>query len=65
MSRELADARLLTMDGSGHTELDNPSGCVGQYEAGDVIDGTFIDGTLAPLRTVCQPDQQPFPAGQP
>lgn len=29
MARELADARLLTLDGYGHTALDNPSWVVG------------------------------------
>jgi pimeloyl-ACP methyl ester carboxylesterase len=57
MSRELADARLLTMDGWGHTALDNPSSCIQQYEA-----SYFIDGTLPPPGTVCQPNQQPFSA---
>jgi pimeloyl-ACP methyl ester carboxylesterase len=55
MARELASARLLTLDGYGHTALNNPSSCIQNYEA-----AFFINGTLPPPGTVCQPDRQPF-----
>jgi pimeloyl-ACP methyl ester carboxylesterase len=55
MAGQLARARLLTVDGYGHTSLDNASSCVYQYEA-----AYFINGTLPPPGTVCQQNQQPF-----
>ncbi len=60
MASQLADARLLTLDGYGHTALNNPSTCIQDYEA-----SYFISGTLPPPGTTCQPDQQPFSAGNP
>jgi pimeloyl-ACP methyl ester carboxylesterase len=55
MSHELADARLVTVHGYGHTALGNPSSCV------DTIEGDyFVTGQLPPPGTVCQQDQQPF-----
>ncbi len=55
MSRQLARARLLTMDGYGHTALLNPSSCVNRYES-----RYFIKGTLPPSGTRCQQDRVPF-----
>jgi pimeloyl-ACP methyl ester carboxylesterase len=55
MADELARARLLTVDGYGHTVLLNPSACASTYES-----NYFVDGTLPPPGTVCQQDQQPF-----
>ncbi|WP_374777973.1 alpha/beta hydrolase [Streptomyces sp. NBC_01310] len=56
MSKQLADARLLTHEGYGHTALfNNASSCVNAYES-----RYFIDGTLPPPGTICQPDKQPF-----
>jgi pimeloyl-ACP methyl ester carboxylesterase len=55
MADELARARLLTVDGYGHTVLLNPSACAKAYES-----SYFVDGTLPPPGTVCQQDQQPF-----
>jgi TAP-like protein len=55
MADELARARLLTVDGYGHTVLLNPSACARTYES-----SYFVDGTLPPPGTVCQQDQQPF-----
>jgi pimeloyl-ACP methyl ester carboxylesterase len=55
MEQQLASARLLTLDGYGHTELDNPSSCVQDYQA-----AYLINGTLPPPGTACQPNQQPF-----
>jgi pimeloyl-ACP methyl ester carboxylesterase len=57
MSRDLARARLLTVDGWGHTEFLNPSSCTQAYES-----AYLINGTLPPVGATCQPDQQPFSA---
>jgi pimeloyl-ACP methyl ester carboxylesterase len=55
MSQELANARLLTVNGFGHTELLNPSACAQAFIA-DYI----ISGTLPPAGTTCNQDKQPF-----
>ena len=55
MAHDLADARLLTVNGYGHTALGNPSGCVNQIE-----DKYFVTGALPPPGTVCQQDRAPF-----
>ncbi|MEU5811135.1 alpha/beta hydrolase [Streptomyces sp. NPDC047718] len=56
MAKTLADARLLTHDGYGHTALfNNASSCVKAYESRYVV-----DGTLPPPGTTCRPDEQPF-----
>ncbi|HLI39695.1 MAG TPA: alpha/beta hydrolase, partial [Streptosporangiaceae bacterium] len=55
MARDLARARLLTVDGWGHTEFLNPSSCAQGYES-----GYLIDGTLPPAGATCQPNQRPF-----
>ncbi|MFE6844539.1 alpha/beta hydrolase [Streptomyces sp. NPDC057686] len=56
MARELANARLLTHDGYGHTALfNNASSCVKTYES-----RYFVDGALPPPGTTCRPDKQPF-----
>lgn len=55
MSHELADARLLTVDGYGHTALANPSSCAATAE-----DHYFVNGTLPPPGTVCHQDRPPF-----
>ncbi|MHB9852744.1 alpha/beta fold hydrolase [Streptomyces krungchingensis] len=60
MARELGDARLLTHDGYGHTELYNPSGCVAEHES-----RYLIDGVLPPPGTHCRQDTPPFPAPKP
>ncbi|MFE0515165.1 alpha/beta hydrolase [Streptomyces sp. NPDC058964] len=60
MTRELADARLLTDHGYGHTALLNPSSCVNDYES-----RYFIDGALPPIGTTCLPDAPPFSAPEP
>ncbi len=56
MSRDLARARLLTIDGYGHTEGSNPSACATNYEI-----RYLLTGALPPPRTVCQEDATPFP----
>lgn len=55
MAHDLARARLLTIDGWGHTEFLNPSSCAQSYES-----AYLIDGTLPPVGATCQPDQRPF-----
>lgn len=57
MSQDLAQARLLTIDGFGHTEFFNPSTCATDYEV-DYLE----TGALPPAGTVCQQDATPFPA---
>jgi hypothetical protein len=57
MSRELARARLLTIDGYGHTAATTPSTCATDYEI-----GYMLTGTLPPSGTVCKQDAVPFPA---
>jgi pimeloyl-ACP methyl ester carboxylesterase len=57
MSRDLADARLLTVDGYGHTALLNKSSCA------DAIETRYLlTGALPPAGTVCRPDHEPFTA---
>ncbi|SDN57498.1 alpha/beta hydrolase [Streptomyces wuyuanensis] len=60
MARELADARLLTHEGYGHTALVNPSSCVQAHES-----RYLIDGTLPPAGTTCRPTAPPFSAPRP
>jgi pimeloyl-ACP methyl ester carboxylesterase len=56
LSRELARARLLTIDGYGHTETNNPSTCA-------INDGLryLLQGALPPAGTVCPQNATPFP----
>jgi pimeloyl-ACP methyl ester carboxylesterase len=55
MARQLARARLLTLDGYGHTSHPDPSACVSRaYVA------YFVHLRLPPRGTVCQPDRAPF-----
>ena len=56
MSRDLAHARLLTVDGYGHTEAANPSTCATNDEI-----RYLLTGALPPPRTVCQQNATPFP----
>ncbi len=55
MSRELARARLLTVEGYGHTVLLNPSQCAQRYE-----DDYLLNLSVPPNGTVCNQDMQPF-----
>ena len=55
MSQALSRARLLTVDGYGHTALINPSACVNRYVA-----RYFISGALPPKGTRCAQDAAPF-----
>jgi pimeloyl-ACP methyl ester carboxylesterase len=56
MSRDLARARLLTVDGYGHSEAGNPSACATDYEI-----RYLLTGALPPPRTVCKENATPFP----
>jgi hypothetical protein len=56
MTRDLARARRLTIDGFGHAELANPSACAISYEV-----GYFTTGALPPAGTICAQDATPFP----
>jgi len=55
MSRDLARARLLTVNGFGHTEFLNPSTCATSYEF-----SYLTTGALPPAGTVCAQDGTPF-----
>lgn len=55
MARQLARARLLTLNGYGHTALLNPSSCVNSYET-----SYFINLALPPEGTRCAQDDTPF-----
>ena len=56
MSRDLARARLLTVNGFGHTENLNPDPCATTYEI-----RYLQTGALPPPGTVCPQDVAPFP----
>lgn len=58
MAAGLADARLLTLDGYGHTAVLNSSTCVNQAEV-----AYFLHGTLPAEGTVCQQNTAPFAPG--
>jgi pimeloyl-ACP methyl ester carboxylesterase len=55
MSHDLANTRLLTVNGYGHSALTNPSNCADAIE-----DAYFVTGALPRPGTVCQQDQSPF-----
>ncbi|MEU6084010.1 alpha/beta hydrolase [Streptomyces sp. NPDC047108] len=55
MVRQLHDARLLTLDGYGHTALTNPSRCVNAYAV-----RYFLAGALPPVGARCAQDLPPF-----
>ena len=57
MSRDLARARLVTVDGYGHTIANNPSTCA----INDAVQYT-LTGALPAPGTVCQQNGTPFPA---
>ena len=56
MSRDLARARLLTVDEYGHTEIGNPDTCATDYEI-----RYLLTGALPRPRTVCKQHAAPFP----
>ncbi len=58
MAQELADARLLIVNGFGHTVLINPSTCAQGY-----IADYLIDGKPPPAGASCTQDAPPFPGG--
>jgi len=53
--RELASARLLTLDSYGHTAQGGLSRCID-----DAVDAYLIELRLPPPGQVCQPDLRPF-----
>jgi pimeloyl-ACP methyl ester carboxylesterase len=55
LSEELANSRLLTVEGYGHTALLNASACASQYE-GEYL----VNGTLPPIGTICAQTSPPF-----
>ena len=55
MSKDLARARLLTIDGFGHTLAGNPSACATGY-----VTSYLTTGALPKAGTVCQQDATPF-----
>ncbi|MEV6319494.1 alpha/beta hydrolase [Streptomyces sp. NPDC051776] len=55
MVRQLHDARLLTLDGYGHTALENPSSCINAHAA-----RYFLTGALPPVGARCTQDVPPF-----
>jgi pimeloyl-ACP methyl ester carboxylesterase len=57
MEHDLARARLLTIRGYGHTELNNPSTCAMNYEV-----SYLQTGALPKAGTACKEDASPFPA---
>lgn len=57
MARRLARARLLTVDGYGHTALLNPSNCASGY-----VSRYLLSGVLPPPGSVCRQDAAPFEA---
>jgi hypothetical protein len=54
MARQLARARLLTVDGYGHTEMTNPSTCANGH-----VTRYLIDRVLPPKGTRCEQERQP------
>lgn len=57
LSHELARARLLTVDGYGHTEQTNPSSCAEAFGI-----RYLITGALPPKGTACPQSVTPYPA---
>jgi pimeloyl-ACP methyl ester carboxylesterase len=55
MARQLARTRLLTVEGYGHTVMDNPSAC-----ATDHVNRYLIGGIPPPKDTRCEQEIQPF-----
>ncbi|MFE5805135.1 alpha/beta hydrolase [Streptomyces sp. NPDC056491] len=60
MTSQLADARLLTLQGYGHTALLNPSTCVNDYAV-----RYLTTGALPPAKATCRQDTPPFAAARP
>ncbi|MFE2813643.1 alpha/beta hydrolase [Streptomyces nigra] len=55
MTSQLGDARLLTLQGYGHTALLNPSTCVNDHAV-----RYFTTGALPPVGATCRQDEPPF-----
>lgn len=59
MARELADARLLTLNGYGHTALDNPSTCIGKHAVRYFLSGVRPPAGAHPANRTSRPSPQP------
>ena len=55
MARQLARARLLTLEGYGHTSGADPSTCIDEAAI-----AYLIDKVLPPEGTRCQANEEPF-----
>lgn len=60
MTHELADARLLVVNGYGHTAFLNPSTCANNY-----MTAYFLTGVLPPRGAVCSQNLRPFASPAP
>ncbi|WP_351231911.1 alpha/beta hydrolase [Streptomyces sp. NPDC002133] len=60
MTRRLAGARLLTLNGYGHAAFSNFSICVDEHES-----RYFVDGVLPPPGATCFQDEAPFSTSSP
>ncbi|MFG3305072.1 alpha/beta hydrolase [Streptomyces wuyuanensis] len=60
MTRQLANARLLTVEGYGHSSVVNPSLCVNDHER-----RYLVDGVLPQAGTTCRQDVRPFSEARP
>lgn len=58
MAESLGNARVIIVNGFGHTVLINPSTC-----AQDYIAAYFIEGKMPPMGAACSQDKAPFPGG--
>lgn len=56
MAKTLANARLLTVEGYGHTAMLNPSDC-----ANEAVARYFLTGESPPEGKVCPQNHPPFP----
>ncbi|KJA18191.1 hypothetical protein HYPSUDRAFT_45508 [Hypholoma sublateritium FD-334 SS-4] len=59
MSKGFKDSVVLTQNSAGHCSISAPSLCSQKY-----IRDYFVDGTLPPPGTVCEPVSQPFPPAE-
>ncbi|WP_351233370.1 alpha/beta hydrolase [Streptomyces sp. NPDC002133] len=55
LTRRLADARLLTVHGYGHSAFSNLSSCADDHQT-----RYFLDGVLPPPGATCSQDDEPF-----
>jgi hypothetical protein len=60
MTHDLADARLLTVKGYGHTAFLNPSTCANTY-----MTSYFLTGALPAKGSRCSQNLMPFATARP